>query len=77
MGYDNFFIGWCTGILTTALAIVLYICSDTKGISKPVKNTGSLPLCRSCIKLHACTDASDITQVCGKHERYGGANGYI
>jgi hypothetical protein len=37
---------------------------------KPSPNTRSLPLCRSCIKLYACTEASDLMQACGKHEGY-------
>lgn len=43
---------------------------DTMEENLTAANTGSLPLCRSCIKLYACTDAGDIMQACGKHEKY-------
>lgn len=33
-------------------------------------NTGSLPLCRSCIKLYACCQAGDVMQACASHQTY-------
>ena len=38
-------------------------------------NTGSLPLCRSCIKLHACTGASDLEKYCFKYEGIAATSG--
>jgi hypothetical protein len=37
-------------------------------------NNGSMPLCRSCIKLHACLRAGDLTRKCKEYQVYA-ANG--
>jgi len=36
----------------------------------PPANTGSMPLCRTCIKLYACIKSGDNIDGCTEHEHY-------
>jgi hypothetical protein len=54
---------WCKEVAAQTAAL-----AEAQPSTAP--NTVSLPLCRSCIKLHACIQASDVTQACDGYQPY-------